>query len=272
MPYRTRPKLGQHFLSSAVFRRRVAGALPLLPNDVVVEVGPGRGAITPLIAARVAHVVAVELDSALADFLRSTLGADSRVEIVAADILTVDMAALCRRLGGNRVYVFGNLPYYATSPILRHLMAASEHIRGMAFVVQREVAERISARPGSRAYGYLSVMMQSRAVPQLAFTIPPGAFSPPPKVHSALVTVEFMKAAVDRDSNGFLEFAKLAFARKRKTLANNLSAEYTRVRIENVYRKLGLRAHVRAEQLSVEQLRSAFEALSDVRSAPERQG
>ena len=265
-----RPKLGQHFLTSEAFQRRVAEALPLGAGDLVIEVGPGRGAMTGLVAARAAQVVAVELDAALAESLRARFADRSRIEIIAADILDLDLAALCLRYSRERAFVFGNLPYYITSPILRHLTAAAGSIRGMAFVVQREVAERITARPGSRAYGYLSVMLQCLTKPRVAFSIPPGAFSPPPKVHSALITFEMIEGGEKRrqERGAFLEFARLAFARKRKTLANNLAAEFAPGRIDSAFQQLGLRAKVRAEELPVEELYRVFAAITGAEGRP----
>jgi len=264
MRSQSRPQLGQHFLTSEAFRRRVAAALPVRSDDLAVEIGPGRGAITSLVAARAAHVVAVEVDAGLAEILREKFAADPHIEIVTADILQIDFGDLCRRHGHERCFVFGNLPYYITSPILHHLMAAAACISGLAFVVQREVAERIVAPPGSRAYGYLSVLMQCHAKPKIAFNIPPGAFSPPPAVHSALVAFEMIEGGEPSDERrrDFLEFVKLSFARKRKTLVNNLAPVYAPERIHAVFHRLGLGHNVRAEELSVAKLRGLFEALA----------
>src|SRR3974390_1427904 len=132
----------------------------LRPEDLVVEIGPGRGAITELLAERARHVVAVELDTVLAEQLRKKLGTGLPIEVLQADILTLDLADLCRRHGTERCFVFGNLPYYITSPIIHRLFLFHDRIRAMALLVQHEVAERLVAGPGARAYGYLTVLTQ----------------------------------------------------------------------------------------------------------------
>jgi 16S rRNA (adenine1518-N6/adenine1519-N6)-dimethyltransferase len=267
-----RPKLGQHFLTSAVFRRRIADALPVRSDDLVIEIGAGRGAMTGLVVERAARVVAVELDSRLAEQFRKEFAGREGIEILQADILKLDLAELCRSHGVERAFVFGNLPYYITSPILHHLLESAGHVRAMAFVVQREVALRITAGPGSRAYGYLSVLAQCDSRPKIAFSIPPGAFSPPPAVHSALVTFE-MTGALDQQAGTskswnelrrrkFLDFVKLSFARKRKKLTNNLSVTYPGDTVRDALRSLGLGDSVRAEELPVADLWRVYEALN----------
>lgn len=266
-----RPKLGQHFLTSTAFRRRIADALPVHADDLVLEIGAGRGAMTGLVAERSARVVAVELDSGLAGQLRKEFAGREDIEILQADILELNLAELCRSHGEEQAFVFGNLPYYITSPILHHLLESASQIRGMAFVVQREVALRITASPRSRAYGYLSVLAQCYSRPQIRFSIPPGAFSPPPAVHSALVTFA-MAGALDWQAGAaggqdesrrrrFLEFVKLSFARKRKKLTNNLSAAYAAATVRDALRNSGLGDSVRAEELPVADLWRVFEAL-----------
>ena len=258
-----RPKLGQHFLTSDTYRRRIAESLSIRPNDLVIEIGPGDGAMTGLLAERAAHVVAVELDSGLAASLAMKLAGIANVEVVRADILETDLGEICRRHDRAAAYVFGNLPYYITSPILHHLLEAPERIRAMACVVQVEVAGRITARPGTRDYGYLSVLAQLHSVPQLRFRIPPGAFSPPPAVVSALITFEMLtqRPVPDDSRQGFLDFAKHCFAYKRKTLANNLAARYGADRVRGELRVLGIKETARAEELPVIDLARLFDKL-----------
>ena len=184
------PKLGQHFLHDARYRARILAALPLVSSDVVFEIGPGRGAMTGLLAERARKVIAIEIDKKLAQALQEEFRHTSRVEIVLGDVLGVDFATLCRREGVAQGFVFGNLPYYITSPILHRLFAQRDSIRAMGLLMQREVAERVTAMPGTRDYGYLTVATQIYAQPRIALAVPPGAFSPAPKVHSALVTFD----------------------------------------------------------------------------------
>jgi 16S rRNA (adenine1518-N6/adenine1519-N6)-dimethyltransferase len=255
-----RPKLGQHFLVDASYRKRIADALDLRPEDLVVEIGPGRGAMTELLAERARHVVAIELDKALAEQLRNKLAAKLRVEVLQADFLTVDLAELCRRNGSVRCFVFGNLPYYITSPIIHHLFTFRDCIRTMALLVQREVAERLVVAPGTRDYGYLSVLTQLLSHPRIVTDVPAGAFSPRPRVQSALVEFRMREAGragsllAPEDVNEFLQFVKRCFAQKRKNLLNNLAGLHSRLRLELELNRLSLPHSVRAEQLPLEDL------------------
>ncbi len=255
-----RPKLGQHFLVDAGYRQRIAAALDLRPEDLVVEIGPGRGAMTQLLAERARRVVTIELDRALAEQLQHRLTAGSRIEVVQADILTVDLAGLCRRHGTERCFVFGNLPYYITSPIIHRLFTFRDCIRAVALLAQREVAERLGAAPGTRDYGYLSVLTQLFWYPRIVLRVPPGAFSPPPKVQSALVEFRMREASggeplLPRGEVGrFLQFVKQCFEQKRKNILNNLGGLYSRARVELELNRLSLAHSVRAEQLTLEEL------------------
>jgi len=239
--------------------------LPLEAGEVVFEIGPGHGAMTALLAERARKVIAIEIDGALAQELRENYRDDSRIEIILADILRVDFSALCRGEGIAQGFVFGNLPYYITSPILHHLLAQRDSIRAMGLLVQREVADRLTAGPGSRDYGYLTVATQVYSRPQIALDVPPGAFSPAPKVQSALVTFQmearfdgWPKAAYDK----FLEFVKHCFNQKRKNLLNNLAGIYSRTRIMQALGEAGKPPNLRAEQLSLEELADIFERLT----------
>jgi 16S rRNA (adenine1518-N6/adenine1519-N6)-dimethyltransferase len=275
MPRARPPKLGQHFLASASYRRRIAETLALRPDDLVMEIGAGRGAMTGLLAARASHVIAIELDSALAAKLAEQPRRDSRIEVLQADILSTDLAALCQQHQAPQCFVFGNLPYYITSPIIHHLFGFARSIRAMTLLVQREVAERLTAQPGSRAYGYLSVLTQLHSRPRIVLSVPPGAFSPPPKVHSALVSFQ-MRSQLPQWLRGaarpsepstkretqFLGFVKRCFAQKRKNLLNNLGALYTRERVERVLAALDLPSTVRAEQLTLEQFAGLFQNIA----------
>ncbi len=252
-----RPKLGQHFLTSEGYRQRIVESLPLRPDDLVLEIGPGLGAMTELLARRARRVVAIELDGALAQLLEEKLRDNAKVEIVQGDILTADLSALSRRIGFERCVVFGNLPYYITSPIIHHLLEQASSIRAMALLVQREVADRLTAQPGSRDYGYLTVLAQLHADPQIVLKVPPGAFSPPPKVQSALVNFTMRPkfpewSAPERQR--FLDFVKSCFAQKRKNLLNNLAREYRREKVMTALTNLRVPPFTRAEEMPIEQL------------------
>jgi len=212
--------------------------------------------MTELLAARAQQVVAIEVDRELARMLQQKYSNKLGIEILEADILLSDLAALCRRFQREQCFVFGNLPYYITSPILHHLLDSAGSISGMGLVVQREVAERLSASPGSRHYGYLTVLTQLNTNPRIEFGIPAGAFSPPPKVDSALVTFQMKPEAVRlpvEERKALLDFVKLCFAHKRKNLLNNLAPVYARQRVESELAALGLPSTFRAEQLALKQ-------------------
>lgn len=261
---RYRPKLGQHFLHDSQYRARILDALDLRPSDVVIEIGPGRGAMTSLLAKRARQVIAIEVDRALAQALQQEFPDSSAVQIIPGDVLNVDFAALCRQAGISQAFVFGNLPYYITSPILHRLYEQRTAIRSMGLLMQREVAERLTAAPGSREYGYLTVATQLFTQPEIALAVPPGAFSPAPQVQSALVVFQMRAkfgAWAEATYREFLEFVKRGFAQKRKNLLNNLAATYPRPALLKALEVLDKPAHLRAEQLSIEELAALFERL-----------
>ncbi len=251
-----RPKLGQHFLSDTRYGSRVVEALDLRADDLVLEIGPGHGAVTGLLAARARQVVAVELDPGLVGELRQKFQQTPNVEIIHGDILLKDFAEICRQRHVGQCYVFGNLPYYITSPIIHHVMGFARCVRAMGLLVQREVADRLVAEPGTRDYGYLTVFTRLYSSPRMVLQIPPGAFSPPPRVHSALVRFDMSsdsRRVNPEDEEAFLGFLKQSFAYKRKKLLNCLAPIYPRQRVEQELKRLGLPLGVRAEQLSLEQ-------------------
>lgn len=264
MARRRLPKLGQHFLVDSRFRRRIAQAVALRPDDLVIEIGAGGGAMTPFLAEHARRVIAIELDSSLVKHLKEKFADDERIEILAEDILSTDIGEICRLHETEKCVAFGNLPFYITSPILRHLFASREWLRGITILVQREVADRLVAAPGTRAYGYLSLLAQLYSRPRLLFGVPPGAFSPPPNVHSALVGFQ-MKPQFPvwspKENEEFLEFVKRCFAEKRKNLLNNLTRTYTRTRVERELAALGLSPQLRAEQMTLEQFTKLFGGL-----------
>jgi len=220
----SKPRLGQNFLCDAQAADRIVAALGDLSGRTVVEIGPGRGAITEELAARAGHVLAVEFDPGLAAGLRSRLPAE-RVTVVEQDVVEFDFAAAASQ-AGERLRVAGNLPYYITSPILLKLAENHAALQTAVLMVQREVADRVTAAPGSRDYGILSVTVQMHGPAEPLFTLPPSAFSPPPEVHSAVFRWRFAPRFVELgiEPVSFQRLVRQAFAQKRKTLANNLRA------------------------------------------------
>jgi 16S rRNA (adenine1518-N6/adenine1519-N6)-dimethyltransferase len=219
-----KPKLGQNFLEDPEAIQRIATSIGDLAGRTVVEVGPGRGAITEALAARAGHVLAVELDHTLALGLRVQFPPD-RVTVIEQDVLNFDFAAACAA-AGERLLVVGNLPYGITSQILLKLSASHASLDRAVLMVQREVADRITAPPGSRDYGLLSLTVQMYGPAQRLFTLPPEAFSPPPDVYSTVFRWRFAPRFEELgvEEATFLRFVRHCFAQKRKTLANNLRA------------------------------------------------
>lgn len=221
-----KPKLGQNFLVDEAARLRIVEALGDVSDATVVEIGPGHGAITSVLAARCERLIAIELDRSLAAELRFKFREQGNIEIVEADVLAVEFSSLL--VQGERASVVGNLPYYITSDILLKLFAASREgwFARAVLMMQREVAERVAATPGVRDYGLLSATAQMYARMEKLFTLQPEAFSPPPEVYSTVIRLDFAPRFEELrvDPQGFDRFLHAVFAQKRKTLANNLRA------------------------------------------------
>jgi 16S rRNA (adenine1518-N6/adenine1519-N6)-dimethyltransferase len=264
----TKPKLGQNFLRDQNAIRRIADALGDLSAQTVVEIGPGQGAITRTLAERAAHVIAIELDRELAPRLRAEFPAD-RVTVVEQDVLAFDFAA-ASEAAGKRLAVAGNLPYYITSPILLKLAASHAALDRAVLMVQREVADRIVAGPGTRDYGLLSVTVQMYGPVTPLFTLPPGAFSPPPDVHSTVVRWRFAPrfAELGVREEPFLQLVRQAFAQKRKTLVNNLrAAKFEPAVIAAALAAASTSPQARAEELAIPQLAAIHLHLEKERAA-----
>ncbi|MFP5276502.1 MAG: 16S rRNA (adenine(1518)-N(6)/adenine(1519)-N(6))-dimethyltransferase RsmA [Acidobacteriota bacterium] len=250
-----KPKLGQNFLRDARAAERIVHALGDLSNRTVVEIGPGHGAITAMLASKAAHVIAIELDRQLAAELRQRFSAE-RVTVVEQDVLQFDFLRAAEK-AGMKLRVAGNLPYYITSPILLHLAASHAALETAVLMVQREVADRVTAHPGSRDYGVLSVTVQTHGPAEPLFTLPPSAFSPPPEVYSSVfrwrLAPRFAELGVEEQP--FLRFVRAAFSQKRKTLANNLrAAGIDDAAASAALSEAGIDRQARAEALSIETL------------------
>jgi len=226
MHMKRKPKLGQNFLVDDAARLAIVDALGDIRQRTVIEIGPGHGAITEILASRCRRLVALELDRSLAAELTFRFRDQPQVQIIEADVLKTDLHTLMPE--GETADVIGNLPYYITSDILLKLFAAgSAGLVGRAvLMMQREVADRVAAVPGVRDYGLLSATAQMNAQVDHLFTLPPSAFSPPPDVYSTVLRLQFAPrfAELGVDAAGFDIFLRQCFAQKRKTLQNNLRA------------------------------------------------
>lgn len=261
-----KPKLGQHFLSSTGARQQIVDALGDITQRTVVEIGPGRGAITDLLATHAKRLIAIELDNALAPVLAVRYGLTENVEILHTDVLKVNLAELHAGGDASELVVVGNIPYYITSDILLWLFAQVGNFSRAVLMMQQEVADRITAPPGNSEYGFLSATTQLYVQAEKLFSLPPSAFSPPPKVDSAVVRLHpaprFAELGVE--AKPFLDFLRGCFQQKRKTLSNNLRASgYSPAQIFSALNHASLSPTVRAEEIPLEAMARIFQALAD---------
>jgi 16S rRNA (adenine1518-N6/adenine1519-N6)-dimethyltransferase len=274
-----RQRLGQHFLADASWREQIARAIGLSPHATLrspsvdsapaqeqtygwIEVGAGHGEMTEYLASTGAAVYAIELDALLLARLEKLAKRFPNLTIVHGDVLESDLAALA---AGRRIRLYGNLPYYITSPILHHFFTFADMIDEIHIVIQEEVALRLTAKPETKEFGYLSVVTQLYTRPEFVMRIPRSAFHPPPEVGSALVTLRLpgdgAKLALP-DEVAFLDFVKLSFAQKRKTLVNNLRTLAKPDVVREALAAQNLRLDARAEQLTVSQFAALQERLA----------
>ena len=268
-----KPRLGQNFLADRSAAQKIVDALGDISHSLVMEIGPGQGVLTDILAKRAMRLIAVEIDRLLATQLRYQYSRYPNVEILEADVLTIDFATVLNRTIGplndlrpekpSGVRVVGNLPYYITSDILLRLFEHHQLLETIVIMVQREVADRIAAKPGSRDYGLLSATAQLYTRVENLFTLPPGAFVPAPKVHSSVLrlTVGPRFEELRLPEKEFIDFLKASFAMKRKTLLNNLRDRYPEERIRAALTKAAVRSDVRAEALPLEKSAAIFHAL-----------
>lgn len=233
-------KLGQHFLIKGSVLERIAAVACPSAVDLAIEIGPGRGALTEKLLKRAARVIAIEVDAYLADFLERKFAGEPRLEVVRGNVLEIDLAQW------GPAAIAGNLPYYITSPILEKTVRL--RFPRAVFLVQKEVAQRLAAEPGTREYGFLTVATAVFAAARLLFEVKPGAFYPPPKVDSAAVLLEARAAdPAIADTDAFLRFVAQCFRQKRKTIRNNLVEIYGREAMD-----AWPEASLRAEQIPLQ--------------------
>jgi 16S rRNA (adenine1518-N6/adenine1519-N6)-dimethyltransferase len=265
-----KPKLGQHFLVSEEYAAKIVDALGDISQSTVLEIGPGRGILTSLLAKRARRLIAVELDRVLAAQLRLKFSMARNVE---ADILSIEFDSLFGPKPGlgrpgidwkpEPVRVVGNLPYYITSDILLRLFEFAKYFESIVIMVQREVAERIAAKPGGSEYGMLSATAQLYGRVENLFTLPPTAFVPPPSVHSSVLrlTLDPQQERLGVAGDGFIDFLRLSFGQKRKTLWNNLKEKYPAPELKRALAEAKVKPGARAETLSLEESAAVYRAL-----------
>jgi 16S rRNA (adenine1518-N6/adenine1519-N6)-dimethyltransferase len=236
-------RFGQHFLTDRSILRRIVEFAHIPPEDTVLEIGPGAGALTRELAQAARHVIAIEIDGDLVPSLRATM--PENVTVIEADALDVEWPA-------GVFHVVGNLPYNVATPLLKRFIEHRARISDVTVMVQREVAERLMAKPSTHEYGPLSVLVQYYTEMKYGFTVPPPAFKPRPKVESVVIRLEWRPDVPFAPA--FTNFVHQAFASRRKKLANNLLSIFPSLTREEVIRRLmntGISANARPEELSV---------------------
>jgi len=258
-PLHAKKSLGQNFLQDDHYLAKIAAAAKLEPDDQVVEIGPGLGHLTRKIAQQVKRLVVIEIDDRLIAPLRAEFSSIPSVEVVHADALQYDYAAL-----PGTWKVVANLPYYISTAIIQRLIACRGRFTSLVLMLQKEVAYRITAAPGGKEYGFLSVLVQYHTVPRVAFLVPPGAFTPRPKIDSAVVILQIRAcpAVSVGDEQLFLQVIKAAFSQRRKTLRNALARlGIARDAMTVVQEVTGIDLGRRAETLSLAEFASLSEAM-----------
>jgi 16S rRNA (adenine1518-N6/adenine1519-N6)-dimethyltransferase len=254
---RAKKSLGQNFLKDPHYLAKIADSARIWTRDLVLEIGPGLGHLTHVLAARAEKVLALELDARLIPLLLKEFAENRNVEIVEADALEYPYASLT-----GKWKVVANLPYYISTPIIQKLLGHRDKFDTLTLMLQKEVAERIASPPGGKEYGYLSVLVQLYAEPRIEFMVPAEAFTPKPEVDSAVITLDIRSAPAASlgDEGYFLRVVKAAFSQRRKTLRNSLKQlDVSKERMAAVLDKTGIDLSRRAETLSVEE----FAVLAD---------
>lgn len=246
-------KFGQNFLCDANIVNKIADSIGLSPEEGALEVGPGLGVLTRALAARTGKVVAVEIDRGMVAVLKETLRDLPNAEIIEGDILKTDLAGISQTMPEGGFHACGNLPYYITAKTILRLMESGA--KSLTAMVQKEVAERLAAPPGSKNYGALTASVGYYAVPKLLFTVPGRCFYPMPDVDSAVVQMKMEQSPFEAPRPIYERVVRAAFSMRRKTLVNNLSAAFggkgvSRAAAAEVLLSLGIPQNVRAEMLS----------------------
>lgn len=261
---------GQNFLIDSNILDNIADCADVTENDCVLEIGPGIGSLTQVLAERARQVVAVEIDSNLIPILKETLGEYKNIEILNQDILKTDIDAIIQEKNENRpVKVVANLPYYITTPILMDLLENERKVDSITVMVQKEVAERMQAQPGDKEYGALSIAVQYYCDAHMDMVVQPSCFMPRPKVASAVITLNVLpkRKVVTKDEALFFHLVKCAFGQRRKTLLNCLFNQgnlgLSKEELAEILHSLGWDERIRGEALSIENFACLTDAVME---------
>ncbi len=248
--------LGQNFLIDGNVVRKIVREAGITKDDYVLEIGPGMGTLTEELALNAKKVVAVELDKKLLPILDETLANYDNVEIIYGDVLEVDLKALIEeKLDGGPVKLVANLPYYVTTPIIGKLLEDDLKLESINVMVQKEVADRMAAGPGSKSYGSLSVFVNFYTKPKVVVKVPKTVFMPQPKIDSSVIKLDLKKDLPDIDREKLFKVVKAAFSKRRKTIINALSTygfDLEKEEIRQTLERVGIKPEERAENISVE--------------------
>lgn len=277
--YNLRPKkkFGQNFLIDERVIHGILKAAELGPGDTVVEIGPGLGSLTEHLVQRAGQVLAIEIDSQLIPLLREKLNSYTGFKLLEEDVLKVNLDQAVKEAFPQVKYpykVVANLPYYITTPIIMKLLEEKYQIETMVLMVQKEVGERLRARPGTKEYGALSVAVQYYTEPELVFKVPPGAFRPIPEVASAVMKLKVRKVPLvtPQDETLFFQVVRASFSQRRKTLINALSNFFTKLskgELTRLLEEVGIEPTVRGEELGLAQFAQIADALANLEAARE---
>jgi 16S rRNA (adenine1518-N6/adenine1519-N6)-dimethyltransferase len=256
-----RQKLGQHFLKDEGIIARILSTAEVSPDDRILEIGPGRGSLTCSLARQAKQFIAIEYDTTLVEYLQQRFAEQGHIRIIQADARYFNYEELLQftdKSGIQRLKLIANLPYYAAVPIMLSIFRYSHVFSQCIFMFQKEVAERITATPGTKSYGSLSVAAQYYSKPSYCFSVPPRAFQPPPKVDSAVVSLKFFDhPCVDvLDQQHFFQLVKCAFLTRRKTLKNSLTKQkanfFPKELLLSAFEALHFHERIRGEELSIQ--------------------
>lgn len=261
-----RKTLGQHFLVHGPSIRHIVDAARIGSDDLVIEIGPGRGALTGPLVERAARVIAIELDRELCVSLQIQFGNLQQFHLVHADVQQIDLGALVRESGWDRAILVGNLPYRITGALMRQITDARAMWSRAVVMVQREVARRIAAQPGGKNFGVLSAMVQVRCIPEHLFDLPPEHFAPPPQVHSSVLRLDFeaQPAHCIKDEVRFLHVVRMAFQQRRKMLHNALRplVQNDEAALQALLDAAGVDGRLRPEAVSIDAFERICQALN----------
>ena len=255
----TQKKYGQNFLIDAHVPEKITEAAEICEDDCCIEIGPGIGTLTQYLAVKAGRVVAIEVDTGLLPVLSETLDGYENVTVISADVLKVDMRELIRQYAeGRRVKVVANLPDYITTPILMTMLEAGLPVVSYTLMVQKEVADRMQAGPGTKDYGALSLAVQYHTKPEIVMQVSPGCFLPPPKVGSTVIRLSSIPDLLpEKERTALFRIIRAAFGQRRKTLYNSLrnasEINASKEQIAQALERCGLRPDVRGESLSLEE-------------------